>query len=646
MIVESNFLVYSKKGRALKAPVVMNFEDGRIEFLKSPFALKDEIKAMKDARWHGYIEGDNRKIWSVKDCQRNRFQIGYLEGKDVYGWFDREVVKHEYDRPLMAHQKEMADAALTYHFQIWAAEMGVGKTLAAIEVIEKSGVACWWYVAPKKVLVAIEREFKKWKLDPAIQVELMTYEAFTRRVDEWQKDEPLPQGVIFDESSKLKSSDSQRTQAALFITEKMRERYNHDCFVVLMTGTPSPKSPVDWWSQCEIAYPGFLREGSERAFKMRLGFVEKKDFGEGAYFNDLLGWKDDENKCNVCGRYRDENELHDADNIEEDGYHPYEKSINEVAYLYERLQGLVIFKYKRDCVDLPDKQYRVIKCQPNPSTLRVAQALMDSAPNTITGLTWLRELSDGFQYREEVDGKTTCKACNENGQIAEWVDPEDEDRTYSQIDFLRPEQAERLEQRFVECPHCGGSREVDKIVRIAREVPCPKEAALKDLLAENEEQGRIVVFAGFTGSVDRCVNICLREGWDVVRCDGRGFQVFVRESDGEVKSPRVDALDYWADRNNSNVAFVAHPESGGMGLTLTEASMAVFWSNSFKPEYRTQSEDRIHRTGMDENRGAIIVDLIHLPTDQRVLDVIRENRKLELMTMGDFEEALKNAEVD
>src|SRR5690606_26351479 len=129
--------------------------------------------------------------------------------------------------------------------------------------------------------------FKKWKLDPAIQVELMTYEAFTRRVDEWQKDEPLPQGVIFDESSKLKSSDSQRTQAALFITEKMRERYNHDCFVVLMTGTPSPKSPVDWWSQCEIAYPGFLREGSERAFKMRLGFVEKKDFGEGAYFNDL-----------------------------------------------------------------------------------------------------------------------------------------------------------------------------------------------------------------------------------------------------------------------------------------------------------------------------------------------------------------------
>jgi hypothetical protein len=72
-----------------------------------------------------------------------------------------------------------------------------------------------------------------------------------------------------------------------------------------------------------------------------------------------------------------------------------------------------------------------------------------------------------------------------------------------------------------------------------------------------------------------------------------------------------------------------------MSLTLTESRMAVYWSNSFKPEYRTQSEDRIHRIGMDVNKGCVIVDLLHLPTDQRVIDVIRENRKLELMTLGE-----------
>jgi len=100
-------------------------------------------------------------------------------------------------------------------------------------------------------------------------------------------------------------------------------------------------------------------------------------------------------------------------------------------------------------------------------------------------------------------------------------------------------------------------------------------------------------------------------------------------------------LDYWGDlASNSRVAFVSNPESGGMSLTLVEARMAVYWSNSWKPEYRGQSEDRIHRPGMDENLGCTIVDLIHLPSDRRVLDVIRDNRRLELMTMGEIMEGV------
>ena len=69
------------------------------------------------------------------------------------------------------------------------------------------------------------------------------------------------------------------------------------------------------------------------------------------------------------------------------------------------------------------------------------------------------------------------------------------------------------------------------MVRIAREVPCPKDAALKMLLDENEEVGRLVIFAGFTGSVDRIVKLCLKEKWDVVRCDQGNFQVFAAKSD-------------------------------------------------------------------------------------------------------------------
>jgi len=74
-----------------------------------------------------------------------------------------------------------------------------------------------------------------------------------------------------------------------------------------------------------------------------------------------------------------------------------------------------------------------------------------------------------------------------------------------------------------------------------------------------------------------------------------------------------------------------------MGLTLTESRMAAFYSNDFNPESRVQAEDRIHRMGTDENLGATIVDLIHLPMDERVRDILKDNRRLELMTMGDIE---------
>ncbi len=58
------------------------------------------------------------------------------------------------------------------------------------------------------------------------------------------------------------------------------------------------------------------------------------------------------------------------------------------------------------------------------------------------------------------------------------------------------------------------------------------------------------------------------------------------------------------------------------------------------PESRAQAEDRIHRPGIDENKGATIVDLFHLGTDRKVLDVLKDNRRLEQMSLGDFQEML------
>ena len=67
--------------------------------------------------------------------------------------------------------------------------------------------------------------------------------------------------------------------------------------------------------------------------------------------------------------------------------------------------------------------------------------------------------------------------------------------------------------------------------------------------------------------------------------------------------------------------------------TLIEADTAVFYSNSFKGQYRTQGEDRIHRPGQVSD--CHIVDFFHLPTDERAYDIITNDRRLEKMLLGE-----------
>ena len=643
--VQTKLIYTTEKGSDVKAPVTLEYKDGRIWFVKSPFGLKDEIKCMAGSRWHGY-EAPKKMMWSVEDNFRNQFQLHYLMGENVYEWFERPLVDYDYREyhrkgilaPPMPHQFDMANHGLSYHYQIWGAEMGTGKTLSAQMVIENAGVDHWYWVGPKTSLPNIQREFAMWGYNETVAtIEYMTYERLVRIMDEWKEGNPLPGGVIFDESSRLKTATSQRSKAARKLTDLIRAKYKWEGYAILMSGTPSPKKPTDWWSQCEIAWPGFLREGSVKALEQRLAFQVQKKFDSGTFWQ-TTGWRDNAEKCVTCGELLEDGD-HELDpENDEAEFHKFEPAKNEVAYMFERLQGLALIKHIKDCVDLPEKRYRKIECKPTASLLRVAKTIVDSASNAMTGMTLLRELSDGFQYRDVADGTKPCNHCPD-GTVDEWFDPDDETRTFQAIDMLDEDLTQRLEKRKIVCPKCHGSGEMKKTKRITKTVPCPKEKALKGLLGECEETGRIVVFAGFTGSVDHCVNICHNEGWAVVRCDGRGFQVTL--SDGTTITDE-DPLDFWDDLEKyPAVAFVAHPESGGMSLTLVEARMAVYWSNSFKPEYRIQSEARIHRKGMDLNLGCVIVDLIHLPTDERVVEIIRDNRKLELMTMGKITEGIQ-----
>lgn len=584
-----------------KIPAVLDYIDNRI-FVKFKFnrPLIAEIKSMEGAKWHGF-DSPPRKIWSISDTPRNHFQLSYLQGKNPYAHYDASIVKHDYERPLYSHQIEMADFILTTRHCLLAGEMGVGKTLAAIEAMEHSGAKDFWYIAPKSGLKAVERELKIW--DCKINPVMMTYERLTKLMKRWV-DSKAPQFVVFDESSRIKNPTAQRSQAAMMLANGIREDWGYNGYIVLMSGSPAPKSPVDFWHQCEAACPGFLKEGNQAKFKHRLAvIVQKENFAGGGVYPHIVSWRDDEKKCDVCG------EIH---NISKDVDHNFKPSINEVAKLYKRMSGLVLVKFKKDCLDLPDKIYRIIELKPNQKTLNIAQSIVAAASTTISGLTLLRELSDGFQYQDEEDGWETCTVCSGRKRIPDPLNPEE----------------------LALCDGCGGKGHRKQYKRTTVQVECPKDAALRDLLDEYDDVGRVVIYGGFTGSVDRITSICKDCGWNYIRVDSRGWH---SDLDG-------DHLENFQDKiaKHPRIAFIGQPQAAGMGLTLTASPVIIYYSNSFDGEGRIQSEDRCHRPSMDTNRGCTIIDLIHLETDKLVLNNLQKKRKLQSLSLGEIGEALKN----
>lgn len=80
--------------------------------------------------------------------------------------------------------------------------------------------------------------------------------------------------------------------------------------------------------------------------------------------------------------------------------------------------------------------------------------------------------------------------------------------------------------------------------------------------------------------------------------------------------------------------FVGNPSTGGYGLTLTQANLVVYYSNSFDLEKRLQSEDRAHRIGQTKN--VTYIDLIAPKTvDEKIVKALRDKIDIASQVMGE-----------
>lgn len=149
---------------------------------------------------------------------------------------------------------------------------------------------------------------------------------------------------------------------------------------------------------------------------------------------------------------------------------------------------------------------------------------------------------------------------------------------------------------------------------------------IKELLNVIEEtSGKVIIWATYRNDIKNIAEALKKEhGMDSV---GTYF--------GDTPTDeRQEVLQKFQDEKDPMRFFVGNPRTGGFGVTLTQASVVVYFSNSFDLEVRLQSEDRAHRIGQTQN--VVYVDLIAPNTvDEKIVKSLKNKINIASEVLGE-----------
>ena len=85
---------------------------------------------------------------------------------------------------------------------------------------------------------------------------------------------------------------------------------------------------------------------------------------------------------------------------------------------------------------------------------------------------------------------------------------------------------------------------------------------------------------------------------------------------------------------NGTRFLVGTPQTGGYGITLTQAHTVIYYSNGYDLEKRLQSEDRAHRIG--QTKPVTYIDIIAEDTvDNKIVKALRKKVNIASEVMGE-----------
>ena len=148
---------------------------------------------------------------------------------------------------------------------------------------------------------------------------------------------------------------------------------------------------------------------------------------------------------------------------------------------------------------------------------------------------------------------------------------------------------------------------------------------LNELMAILEEtEGKAIIWANYQLSVGEIIQRIIKE---------YGKDSYVHYYGLTSQEERQDNIRKF--QNNPNCRFlIGTPQTGGYGITLTQANTVIYYSNGYDLEKRLQSEDRAHRIG--QKKTVTYVDLICEDTvDEKIVKALRDKINIASEVMGE-----------
>jgi len=153
---------------------------------------------------------------------------------------------------------------------------------------------------------------------------------------------------------------------------------------------------------------------------------------------------------------------------------------------------------------------------------------------------------------------------------------------------------------------------------------------LMDVLSETE--GKAIIWAHYQHDIEKIINtIETKKDEDQNLIYGPGSVVSYYGLTPQ--DERQDNIRKF--QNDPNCRFiVGTPQTGGYGITLTQANTVIYYSNGYDLEKRLQSEDRAHRIG--QKKSVTYVDLIAEDTvDEKIVKALRDKINIASEVMGE-----------